>query len=269
MNPISKAIDECKREIPLRILDLAFKPQHASLWGNAPPVSLDERIMHEVIRPRVMVDCNLMGGTETYINLAGLQTDKTQDFATVYRIPKSLTQGRSILSVMNITFTSPDSLNYAGGMATASGSAIMNLAQGMMDAHGNIPNISTAKISLIGENVVAVRDPIMMPGYCFLRCLLANDEQMGHLQLKSYLAFSELVLYAVKSHIYKELILEMDMGVLVGGKELGAIKTMVEEYRECNELYRTYLKTKWAKIALMNDVESHTRFLRKLVGGHR
>lgn len=267
MNPIQKALDEVKREIPRRLLEIAFKPQYSATWGQA-PVSIDERIMHEVIRPRVLIDCNLMGGTEAYINLKGLMTDRTDDYTTVYRIPKAKTQNRSIISVMNITFTSPDSLNYANAGNSMGGSALMNLGQGMMDAHGNIPNISTARVQLIGENVVAVRDPTIMPGFCYLRCILANDENMGHLQLKSYARFCELVVYAVKAHIYNELALEMDMGALVGGQQLGEIKNMVSEYKECNELYKTFLKEKWGKIALMNDVESYTRYLKKSIGGH-
>jgi hypothetical protein len=268
MNPIQKALDEVKREIPAYILNIAFKPQQSSTWGRA-PVSLDERIMHEVIRPRVLIDCNLMGGTEAYISLAGLQTDRTDDYTTVYRVPKSRTQNRSIISVMNITFTSPDSLNAANAGNNMGGSALMNLAQGMMDAHGNIPNISTAKVQLIGENVIAVRDPTIMPGYCYLRCILANDENLNHLQLKSYGRFCELVIYAVKAHIYNELILSMDLGQLHGGQALGEVKNIVSEYKECNELYKTFLREKWAKIGLMNDVESHTRLLKKFVGGHR
>jgi len=268
MNPIQKALDEVKREIPAGILNIAFKPQLSTTWGRG-AVSIDERIMHEVIRPRVMIDCNLMGGTEAYISLAGLQTDRTDDYTTVYRIPKSKTQNRSIISVMNITFTSPDSLNAAYSGNNMGSSSLMNLGQAMMDAHGNIPNISTAKVQLIGENVVAVRDPTIMPGYCFLRCILANDENMGHLQLKSYGRFCELVIYAVKAHIYNELALNLDMGILHGGQALGEAANIIREYKECNELYKTFLREKWAKIAIMNDTESWTRLLKKPIGGHR
>jgi len=268
MNPIHKALDEVRREIPDDILNVAFKPQLHTTWGQA-PVSLEERIMHEVIRPRVLIDCNLMGGTEAYIDLRGLQIDRTEDFTTIYRIPKTKTQNRSIISVRNITFTSPDSLNAASVGNNMGGSALMNLGQGMMDAHGNIPNISTARVQLIGENVVAVRDPTLMPGYCYLRCILANDENMAHLQLKSYGRFCELVIYAVKSHIYKELWLKINRGELVGGQELGEFKNIVGEYKECNELYKTFLREKWGKIAIMNDTESWTRMLKKHIGGHR
>jgi len=268
MNPISTALDEVKREIPRRLLEIVFKPQQSSTWGRA-PVSIDERIMHEVIRPRVLRDVGLMGGAQGYVDLRGLETDRTDDFTTVYRIPKSRTQGRSILSALNITFTSPDSLSYGGAQTLSNGSALLNIAQGMMDAHGTIPNISTAKVQLIGENVVAVRDPTLLPGYCYLRCIFANDDNMSHLQLKSYHKFAELVLYAVKAHIYVELALELDYSQLVGGQQLGAIKDMVMEFKECNELYKTMLKERWGKIALMNDVESWERFLRQQIGGNR
>lgn len=268
MNPVQKALDELKYEIPAAILEIAFKSPASFSWQRT-PISLDEQIMNKVIRPRVMVDCNLVGGTVQYISLDGLLFDRTDDFTTVYRIPKDRTQGRTILSAMNITFTSPDALNYAAGGGSQNGSTLMRLGQAMMDAHGTIPVTSTSKVSVIGENVIMARDFTIMPGYCFLHCMLGNDEHLSHIQLKSYHIFSRLVEYAVKAYIYNALYVEMDMGKLAGGQELGAIKSRVEEFKEANELYRDYLRTKWTKTSFMNDTEAWTRHIRRQVGGNR
>jgi hypothetical protein len=269
VNPIQKALDEVKFSIPKAVLELAFKPTGHFGW-NRQPISMDERILQAVVRPRVLIDCNLVGGTEAIISLEGLEQDRTEDYSTVYRIPKNRTQGRSILSVMNVTYTSPDALNYgASGGSSQGGSTLLRLGQSMMDAHGSIPNISTAKVQLIGENIVMVKEALLMPGYCYLRCLLANDENMGHIQLRSYHHFCQLVMHAVKAFIYVETVIDLDMGALVGGQQLGAIKIEIDKFADSNENYLTYLREKWTKVAMMNDVETHRKRIQRMIGGAR
>jgi len=72
MGPINKALDEIKFRIPKQILDLIFV-QRTNVWGNTNwknnVISIDECIMSTVIRPRVLVDCNLVGGAEVFIPL--------------------------------------------------------------------------------------------------------------------------------------------------------------------------------------------------------
>jgi hypothetical protein len=92
---------------------------------------------------------------------------------------------------------------------------------------------------------------------------------MSHIQPRSYKAFCKLVEYAVKAFIYNEYIIEVDMGELRGGHNLGKFKDIIEGYSDAEELYSTYLTEKWQKIAFQNDRESLTRFLKLTVGGPR
>ena len=265
MLAVSKALDEVKFRIPRQVLDAVFIQRNLR-WRDVPP-SLDEQIMAAVIRPRVLVDCNLVGGTEAFINLDGVQFERADDYTSVYRIPKSRTNGRSINSVLNITFSDPTKVSSYGVAAGQQNTMMMQVGSSVMDSHGSIPVTSTATVQLIGENVVMVRDTVILPANIYLRCILANDENMSHIQLRSYPAFANLVVLAVKAFIYIEYVVRLDIGELMGGMALGRIKEIVDSYADANELYQEYLMTKWQKIALMQDSSSVGRYMKLLIGG--
>jgi hypothetical protein len=267
MMPISKALDEVKFRIPRPILETVFI--NRSLHWKQTPASVDEYIMNCVVRPRVLVDCNLVGGAEVFIPLEGISAEHPMDYISIYRIPKSLTGGRSIMSVLNISFTDPTRYTSQAAVAQLQNTAVLNAAAAVMDSHSPLPMNSSAEVQLIGENVVMVRDTMILPANVFLRCVLANDEQLAHLQLRSYRPFARLVELAVKSYIYNEYIIRMDQGEIFAGMNLGKFKDIVESYADAEELYQTFLTEKWQKIAFMNDGETWRRHLRTMMGGYR
>lgn len=264
---IQHALREVKNRIPRAILELAFVPR-TSRWRDV-PISIDDAIEHQVIRPRVLVDCNLIGGTEVFISLSGVPMTQTNDFTCVYHIPKERTNGRSILSVLNITFSDPTKLSSYGVAAGAQNTPLMQVGQSVMDAMGSIPVVSTAYVQLIGENVVMVRDTVLLPANIYLRCSLANDENMNHLQIRTFRSFADMVVYAVKAYIYNKVIIELDQGEIYAGHNLGIIKEKVEEFKEAEELYQTFLTEKMQKILFMNDNETYKRFIRTKMGSSR
>lgn len=265
MNAIQKALDEVQFRLPRPILETVFikRAKHYRAGG----ASVTDHILNEVVRPRVLVDCNLSGGTEAFINLNNLHPERTNDYTQVYRIPKEVTQGRSIMSALNITFADPNRSSSYGASATQGSSALLQLGQSVIDAGLPVPTSSTAYVQLIAENVVMVRDTAALPGNIFLRCILANDENMSHLQLKSYRHFTKLVELAVKAYVFNEYEILMGQTELYGGMELGVFKERILKWEESEELYQTYLIEKWDKVALMNDRESWTRFMKGVVGG--
>lgn len=267
MMAIQRAIDEVRFRIPKPILDTVFI-QRDRRWRST-PASIDQHLLNEVIRPRVLVDCNLVGGTEVFIPLQQVPVERVDEMTFVYRIPKSLTQNRSIMSVLNITFTDPTKVNAYGIPVQNQHSALMQAGNAVVDAMSSIPVVSTAQVQLIGENVVMVQDTTILPNNVFLRAVLANDDNMSHLQLRSYRPFADLVVLAVKAYIYNEYNIQMGMGELVGGAMLGRFKDEVDKYADAEELYSTFLREKWQKIAFMNDSETHSRFIRMVVGGNR
>ena len=269
MNPIVRAVDVVKMEIPSEILDLAFR--HKNMRWRQTPARVDEYITSLVIRPRVFVDCNLVGGVEALIPLDGLTAELVENYITIYRIPKDRTQGKSIISVLSVGFGSASLYGRIGVGVTNPGSITpVNMAgQAMMDAMGPTPLISTARASLIAENTVMIRDTAPPVANAYIRCRLANDENMSHIQLVSIPYFCELVLLATKAHIYNEMIVELDQAFLSGGQVLGKIKEIIESYADADTMYKEYLRTTWQKVAALNDTETNDRFLRLMIGAHR
>lgn len=265
MDVLSKAVADVKMRIPRQILDVVFTKRDQ--YYRMMPGSIDQHILNEVFKPRVLVDCNLVGGTEAYIPLDRIPQERLNDYTSVYKIPKARTQNRSILSVLNITFSNPNMITNYGISSQCGNSTMLQGGQQVMDAMNSVPVTSTAYVQLIGENTVMVRDTVILPANIFLRCILANDENMSHIQLRSYRYFSQLAVLAVKAYIYNELVIAIDQGELYAGQEIGAFKDKVLEYAEADELYLTYLEEVWTKVAFMNDRETYGRFMRMLIGG--
>lgn len=270
MNPIKKAIDEIRFRIPREILNLVFQDTQYS-WRNT-PLALEEQITNKVLRARVLVDCDLVGGDEVFIDLEGVPQEMTNTFTTVYYIPKEKTQNRSINSVLSVSYiTSAAAMAMAGhtGFDPCSVTPGLQMAQAMMNAHSPIPPVSTAKVQLIGENTVMVRDTAPPIGFGYLRCILSNDEALSHLQLRSIPAFCDLAVLACKAFIYNEYIVTLDKGQLHGGQEIGVVRNIIEGYSDAEELYQLFRREKWAKVAFMNDRETFERFIKLQIGSMR
>src|SRR5574343_1842064 len=265
MNPISKAMDEAKFTIPLEVLKEAFKDDRPT-WRRA-PISLDEMILSKVIRPRVLVDCNLVGGQMVLVPLEGLTPDFVDNFNLVYHIPKDRTNNRSIISVASVSYMPYASaynsagLGY-GAVSPLSMNEVANAAQRVADSVSGVPPISNANAELIGENTVLIKDQFRVTSAYILRCLLANEEQLNNISPRSYPNFAKLCGLAIKSFIYRTLLIRIDQAYLQGGQELGAMKSYVESLSDSEEMYQTYLNEIWRPTAFMNDQQSYTRYIK-------
>lgn len=282
MNPIRKAVYEMRARIPRQILEKVFV-DGSRYYRNNLQTSLEEQIETLVIRPRVLVDCNLIGGQEVLVPLAGLVQERPLDYTTVINIPKDRTQGRSINSVLNVTFFNSAAIaGYVGagvvGMGSLGGgtgyngrdnSAMTATAASVMAAMDKIPMTSTSRVQLIAENTILIRDGINIPDNSFLRCVVASDENLSGLPMRAYRYFSQLVEYAVKAYIYTELIIELDAGELRYGQNLGIFKEIVSSYADANQNYVDYLSTTMEKVFLQSDDETQARFLKLIMGGPR
>lgn len=267
MNALAMAINHVKFTVPREILDAVFIER--SRFLRQTPMTVDAHITNEILRARVLPELNLVSGTEMFVSLQGIASTRVNQFTSVYNIPKSRTGGRVIMSVLNVTFSDPTATsNY--GTATGCGSTEMLVtAQAMVDAMGTIPITSTAHVQLVGENTVMVRDTVLLPANVYLRCIVANDSNLSHLQIRSYRAFFKLVEFAVKAYIYNTYIIPMDVSELYGGQALGRFKEVIDGYSDAEELYQTHMREVMAKVMFMNDTETMTRFTRLLTGGRR
>lgn len=265
MGAIQKAIQEVKFAIPIEILKEIFVRRD---FGQTPlPVSVDTMIREKVIDARVLVDCNLLGGTQVEIPLNSVTPETVDPYKLIYRIPKSLTQNRTISRVLSITIGQSTMMNTSY-MGVEGYSQILEAAQGMMAAQQGIPIVSSAYIRLIAENTVLVSDYISLPRTAYLRCYLESDDEYSSMNPMTYPHFSHLVELAVKAYIYNSGVIKIGMGQLVGGMELGRFREIVDSYSDANQMYKDYIKETWTKVMLMDDPRSKERHLRLIVGGN-
>src|SRR5690606_19537545 len=121
-----------------------------------------------------------------------------------YNIPKSYTMGKSILRVRNISFGSGAATGWIGQNAV-SVNATLEAGKQMVNALTPIPQISSAYVYLIGENVVAIKHNIAMPQEIYLNCVLEMDTALNHLQASAYVDFFKMFKFATQSYIYNTL----------------------------------------------------------------
>lgn len=265
MNPISYAIDQIHLKIPRDILDRTFLPNVH--YQYAVPVSVSSRIREEIIERRVKVDCNLIGGIEADIPLSSVVTERVDAYNTIYRIPKSLTQGKTITRALNLTFGEGSVLGTSH-LGLRRSNPMLDAAGGVLNSHLPIPNVSTAYVQLIGENTLLVRENYSLPRNVFLKCWLEHDEEMNHLQPTTYKPFAQLCLYATQSYCYNTLIIRLDRGAIFAGADLGSIKDIVDSYSDAEENYETFFKEQWRKQAThLNDPQAKMRHIKMITGG--
>jgi hypothetical protein len=224
-------------------------------------------ILNKVIKPRVLVDTNLVGGTMALVSLEGLTPEYLDNYTMIYVIPPEKIDRKEIISVLEVGYMPySQSFNSMGaGIGTInpnSMSDVLSAGQRVGDSVSNIPPISNATCDLVGYNTVVVRDQLRITNAYQLRCILANDQSWNNINPRSYLDLVKLCELAVKAYIYNEMIIKMDEAYLSGGQELGSIRTYVEGLSDSQEMYLTELRETWQKVAMMNDSFSYTRWLK-------
>lgn len=259
-SPLNKALREIYFRIPNELLEAGFVDDRPGCQMSN--TSLDDRIMTLLIRPRVLVDCDLIGGRQVNVDLAGLVPSYATHDSQVYSIPKSRTNGRSIVSVLSVA---PMTHSYGTGHNTdMNGNPLVNLASRGMDAvAGGAPFFDVAT-ELVAENTVMLkyRNPIQQPG--LLRCVIQNEENMNNLPIRTYPLFSQLVTLATQAYLYNRLYIRVDQAYLQSGQGLGSFKDRLDEYSSAEEDYQELLTGRWAKMQMF-DEEPHRRLIKSQI----
>ena len=274
MDAIGKAVKDCKARIPIQILKKAFMVSDGMWLENN--LSLEENITQKVIRERVIVDMDIVGGTELNIPLSKCEIKTYPDFVRIIKVPKALIQNRIITSVLSISYlpTVP-SLNMGiepigvGLPLNSQANTGSNLVFGhMLNSVDTLPNVSSAETRLIADNVIYLKDTAYQNGTGVLRVRVSNTENLNNINTKSIIAFSKMVTFAVKAYIYNKLIIEIGDKELKYGQELGIFKTVLDSYSDAEENYQEFLETQWKKISIMDDDLSMSRYLRLLTSNN-
>lgn len=274
--PIDRALEEIRFSIPRAIIDLAFGGQ--PVFNNPtlrPRFSMEHAIRERVIYKRVLEDMNINGGIQDRVPLLGLPYEIYDQWNRVYVIPKSRTQGRSIRQVLNMTFGLAGSygmtstgMNQINTNISQNGrSPVTEMANNVISSYSPIPNVSTTNIRLIGENTVLINEIIPVTDTASLLCLMTHDDEMSNIPVPYWGFLAEFIVLATKAHIYNELIIDLDLGALMGGQELGKVKEIVESYADANMSYIEMRNERVPKAALMMDRSRHARHIKQACGG--
>lgn len=267
LNILKKAAQDIIFSIPNEVLVRAFQDNIG--WRSA-PISLEELILIKVIRPKVLIDANIVGGDNMIISLEGINPTYIDNYTTIYNVPLEKTNYRTIISVLSLSYL-PNMIhnNPMGvGLGTVDINSVNDISmtgQRLLSSYANLPVISTANAEIVGTNSILIRNEIRASSGYLLKCVIANEENLNNISIRSSVQFSKLCELAVKAFIYNKLIIKIDMAALEAGQELGAIKTYVESLSDAKENYDTYLKEVWTKVAFMNDKPNFTRHVRSMV----
>lgn len=274
MHAPSYLVERIKREINFEILEEAFAPIRYNptdkyhYRDRQTPVAIDSVIRKVIVEGWVMTDINLNSGVEMYIPLRGLPREIIDPWNIVFRIPKTLTDGRSITSVYSVSFSQSYSMNsYRSNMNLSS--PLLDAANGVLQSHMPLPAVSTANVTLLEENTVLINDINILPVDLYLRCMIGHEPDFKNVQKPYWVHLAELCVLATKSYCYNKLLIPMDEGVIRSGATIGRFREVVDGYADAITLYKEYLDTRWRKANALQDPEKRRRQWQWTVGGRR
>lgn len=264
MNPIGKAVSDLFFKIPKEILAEAFKNNNfRNDYGT-----ITNNIITQVVRSRVLVDINIVGGTEIVIPLDKVKKEVLTEKETIYYIPAELRQNRNITSVLSIINNNRTNASIISSHNL--GNDLQNAGQAMMNSFSSAPIVSNAKVELVSENtVLVISDFVLDIPNIGIRAVIEDDENLAVLNKRSYLYFSKLVELAVKSYIYNTLTVRLDMGYIFAGKEMSSFKNIVDSYSDSEQMYQEYLTNIYQGVTTLNDPTTTNRLVKLMIGGYK
>jgi len=277
MNAIIYAINEIKSTIPIQLLQAGMMIDEHEQTSNL--TSLDDKILNKVIRKRVLLDANIVGGIETIIPLNGIQPSFYEYFYSIYKIPNEYTMNKQIISALSLTHL-PVNNHYGNigglygnnGLSPNNGFSSISNVNPVMSVGDRIGNAASSQgilnnthLEVISYNTILVYAHYRVLANFGLRVILENDNNLNNIQPRSYKNLGMLCSLATKAYLYNKLIIPINSGYLSGGQELGMFKNILESYSSAEEDYSTYLKQVWASVAFQNDSQRNYRFLSSML----
>ena len=255
---MNKILFEIRNNIPLEVLNITFTTDRTGQILPT-PVSLDEQITSSVIRPKVLMDCNIVSGTEMTIPLSQTEEVSNLERGYVVKVPKELTNYRSIVSVLSIVsepFTS--SLVLTGNNAPSYNEIGGNYEPGPIEYN--------TSLELVGDNIIFIDTYLANVFQLYIRVTIENNNNFSNINPKSHLHLANLNVLAVKAYIYNKLNIPLESAYMHFGYQLGVIREIVDSYSDAQEQYDEYLKEVWTKVAFMSDNAQMRQFVTSMFG---
>lgn len=279
MDAIGYALKEIRAKIPLQILSQGLKLKEDI---DEEGFSLDGKIVHRIIKEEVMMRTKMLDGIEMLIPLNTVKPRFDRYRNAVFTIPKEMTLGRDIIAVRGVSTVPLDGNNgYVGDMSFLAnyglgtninscerGTEVGRAAAKVYNSHRSAPIDYNHRTSLIGPNMIKVQ--ALQNFYTVnlaVNVLVEQDGEMNHLQPASYIHFAKLCVMKAKAILYNNLIIEIDMGKLDGGQELGAFARILESYETADEEFDMFLNDQWKRVAFLNNQQRTNRLIKSMMHG--
>lgn len=264
MNPITYALNDLDFHISREVLNVSFKELQPLISSNV--TSIHEVITNEIIRRKVLVDCNIVGGEEVDIFLDKCIVEHIyEQNETVIRVPMSLTGNRSIIEPLSLVLNTYIAGN---GMLTGSTSNQLGLMQKLTASQTGPDVIQTSKMQMIGKNTILVQSSTALFTNGILRVNIENSSNLDNMGSRFNLVFSRLVRQAIKMYIYNNIRVKVNQGYIYGGHELSIITDIMNEYSDQESMYYETLTKEWSKCQFLNSEKAMTSLIGMMLGSN-
>lgn len=264
MNPITYALGNLKFHISKEILNIAFKEYQTLISSNV--TSIHEIITNEIIRKKVLVDCNIVSCEEVDIFLDKCDVRHIyEQNETVIKVPKELTGNRSIIDPLSLVLNTYIAGN---GMLTGGTSNQLGNLQKLTAAHTGPDVIQTSKMQMIGENTILVQSSTALFSNGILRVSIENSSNLDNIGSRFNLVFSKLVTQCIKMFIYNDMLVKLNEGYLYGGHELSVVNEIINGWSDYESMYYETLTKEWSKCQFLNSEKAMTSYIGMMLGSN-
>lgn len=256
--PLDHAIMSVASKIPPQILEIALRHSNKKYHQNN---NLTEWICNKIINYRVLKDVNLTAGqVKTIILKPSWIESTTRDHEayagddgpwTIYRIPPDVRDNKSISQVMTVQFPyhTYQSTGIANADVASGGWSLVDQVDQIINSYTNAIPRNHPLVTLMSGDLVKLTPSQYTRQFWLLTCRINYDETFNNLPDSSIRILSDLVLFATRSWIYNNLIVEIDRSVQETGMDIGTIRSIVEGYANAEEQYEeAYLKFRGASV---------------------
>lgn len=263
MNALNNAaFDIINLYIPREVLEVTFPNEGVF-------VPLEERLINKCLRPMILKDMNLLGGVTVYVDINNCEIIATKNYEQhvnsyvsefVLRVPKYLTNDKSIISALYVTVGIP-----AYPMQKPCTPVVMNETLKLASVIDTPRVITTSRLEVVGENLILIAGLSPNINNATLTVTVENNNNLENIQASYYKHVVDIMSKGVKTYIYNTLAVKLDKGYIYGGHELSVLKDIVDSYSNAAEEYNEALML-WKKISLMNDSRFQSSYIQSMLG---
>lgn len=267
MNACDYAINRVmSSDIDEYLLKLAFENPNANFAGNwynlVNQTTVSQGIREKVLHRLVLPACNVNGGRTELLDLSGSRIRDRGNACVEINVPETITGGRKIISVTEVYL---GSMNSSVGMLSMGLNEASTCGQGALNdmAHSLVDGLSSNRsmpvtytnIQMTGNNTFVIYGMVAGTYALTAKAILEYDAGMSSINPRHYEAFAELVELAVKAYIFRTCRRPTGEAIMRSGVPLDSIRDDINEYRDCWERYKEYLKGPWKNRMAWSDTQ--------------